>query len=126
MGRHKEFAQHELPAGVVSVVLAIISDYERRRIALKRGVCSENLTLWYTFYNDTINDAMTVVEEPLRSDFLDDIARGRGYRYSVLNTSYTSWSYYARKREVIWRIAVGLDLVEGQADRNNKCMPKSR
>ena len=112
MGRRKIFQQHDLPGGVVSIAVAVIADYNRRQREIERGKLSQPLLSTYKKYNDIVDEALSHVEEAARSEFVADIAHGRGHKHSFLYGKYTSWSYYARKRDIIFYTSVGLGLVD--------------
>ena len=110
MGRKKMFPRHELPQSVVGVCVAIIADYNRREKEMKKGVVIEPLLSSYKKYNAIIDESLLCIEEGAREEYISDIENDRGYRFSLLNREYTSWSYYARKRQLIYEVAVGLGL----------------
>lgn len=111
-GRPKVFCKSNLPSGVVGICVAIISDYNRRDKEIKRGSINESLLLSYKKYNNIVDVAARHIEQDNKAEFISDIESGRGYRYSLLNREYTSPSYYSRKRDFIYEVAVGLELVE--------------
>lgn len=113
-GRPVIFAKHELPTGVVGICIAVITDYNRRRKEIEKGTLREPLLSSYLKYNNIVDAASCCIECGNIGEFISDIEFGRGYRFSKLNKEYTSWSYYARKREFIYRVAVGL----GLSDKN--------
>ena len=110
MGRKKRFPNHDLPPSVVGVCVAIIADYNRRDKEIRKGGIIEPLLSSYQKYNAIIDEALLCIEEGARCEYISDIENDRGYRFSLLNREYTSWSYYARKRQLIYEVAVGLGL----------------
>ncbi len=110
MGRKKMFPSHELPGNVVSVCVAVIADYNRRAKEIRKGTLEDSLLCSYQKYNDVVDNALLFIEEGARREYISDIENDRGYRFSLLNREYTSWSYYARKRQIIYQVAVGLGL----------------
>lgn len=111
-GRPRVFCKSSLPSGVVGICVALISDYNRREKEIKRGTINEDLLLSYKKYNEIVDLAAKHIEEDNKAEFISDIESGRGYRYSLLNREYTSPSYYSRKRDFIYQVAVGLELAE--------------
>lgn len=111
-GRPRVFCKSSLPSGVVGICVALISDYNRREKEIKRGAINEDLLLSYKKYNEIVDLAAKHIEEDNKAEFISDIESGRGYRYSLLNREYTSPSYYSRKRDFIYQVAVGLELAE--------------
>ena len=110
MGRKKMFPDHDLPRSVVGICVAIIADYNRREKEIRKGGIVEPLLSSYQNYNSVIDKALLCIEEGARREYIADIENDRGYRFSLLNREYTSWSYYARKRQLIYEVAVGLGL----------------
>ena len=114
MGRHKIFQKHDLPGGIVAIAVAVIADYDRRCREIKKGTLPTPLLSTYQSYNKIVEEALSHVEEPARAEFISDISAGRGHKHSFLYGRYTSWSYYARKRDIIFYTAVGLGLAEAE------------
>ena len=112
MGRPRIFQKHDLPGGIVAIAVAVIADYDRRCREIKKGTLPTPLLSTYEKYNGIVEEALSHVEEPARAQFLSDISAGRGHKHSFLYGQYTSWSYYARKRDIIFYTAVGLGLAE--------------
>ena len=112
MPRPKMFIKHELPGSVVGICVAVIADYERRRREIERGALSECLLSEYRRYNAIIDGALLCVEPEAREELLSDIASGRGYDHSMVGYLFYKNGYYARKRAVIYVVAVGLGLCE--------------
>lgn len=110
MARPRIFQKHKLPSGVVGIAVAVIVDYDRRAKEIKKGALSEDLLSAYQKYNEIVDDALSQIEDDARREMLSDITHGRGYRHSMLHGFYTDWSYYARKRQIIFRVAVSLGL----------------
>ncbi len=111
-GRPRSFARHELPYTVVGICVAVIADYNRREKEIRKGTLTEPLLSSYQKYNDIVNKAAMCIEDGNKSEFISDIETGRGYRHSRLAGEYTSWSYYARKRDFIYKVAAGLGFCE--------------
>ncbi len=111
MGRPRVFGKHDLPREVVGVAVAVIADYDRRAREIKRGALSECLLSSYVRYNGIVDKALAAIEEGARREMLSDISTGRGYNNSMISYMYCKETYYNRKREVIYRAAVLLELV---------------
>lgn len=114
MGRKRVFTRDDLPSNVVGACVAIIADYNRREKEIRKGSLPESLLSSYQNYNRMVDRALLCVEKGSREEYISDIESGRGYRFSMLNGRYTSWSYYARKRQIIFNVAIGLGLVVGE------------
>lgn len=112
MSRPRVFIKHELPGSVVGICVAVIADYERRRREIERGALSECLLSEYRRYNAIIDGALLCVEPEGRAELISDIATGRGYDHSMVGYLYNRKAYYARKRTVIFGVAVSLGLAE--------------
>lgn len=112
MSRPREFEHQKLPREVVGVCVAVIADYGRRKREIERGALSEGLLSSYLRYNKIVEDAVECVETAARRELLDDIAVGRGWHTSKLGYMFTLRSYYLRKRQVIFNVALGLELTE--------------
>lgn len=112
MGRPKEFEYSKLPREVVGVAVAVIADYGRRKREIERGALSEGLLSSYLRYNGIVDSAFECIEEGARRELMDDISVGRGWHTSKIGYMYTLRSYYIRKRQVIYTVAVGLGLTE--------------
>lgn len=111
-GRPRVFIKHELPSGVVSVCVAVIADYRRRKKEIDRGLISEELNLSYKHYNEIVDDALSCIEEDVREELISDIESGRGYAHSIIARSCGRRAYYLRKRQVIYVVAKGLNLAD--------------
>lgn len=111
-GRPKVFIKHELPSGVVSVCVAVIADYGRRKKEIDKGVLSDSLLSSYKRYNKIVDDGLSCVEEDMREELISDIESGRGYAHSMIARSCGRRAYYLRKRQVIYIVAKGLDLTD--------------
>ena len=114
MSRKKEYFKHELPTSVVVVVYAICADYDRREREMKFGVVSGDVLERYAEINRTIESALLCVESDLREDLLSDIAEKRGFERSRISPLLSKNAYYRRRRRVIYEIAAGLKLCEGE------------
>lgn len=112
MSRPRVFIRHKLPSEVVGVAIAVIADYERRAVEIKRGVLSEHLLSAYRRYQGIVDTALECIEPEARREFLSDIAAGRGYEHSMIGYLYYKNGYYARKRQIIYNVACGLGLCE--------------
>ena len=62
-------------------------------------------------WNERIDKALTVIDEPLRVVMLQDIASGKGYRASPLRGILTSYGYYNAKSKAVESIARALNLI---------------
>ena len=114
MSRKKEYFKHELPTSVVVVVYAICADYDRREREMKFGVVTGDVLERYAELNRTIESALLCVESDLREDLLSDIAKKRGFERSRISPLLSKNAYYRRRRRVIYEIAAGLKLCEGE------------
>ena len=114
MSRKKEYFKHELPTSVVVVVYAICADYDRREREMKFGIVSGDVLEHYAELNRTIESALLCVESDLREDLLSDIAKKRGFERSRISPLLSKNAYYRRRRRVIYEIAAGLKLCEGE------------
>ena len=114
MSRKKEYFKHELPTSVVVVVYAICADYDRREREMKFGIVSGDVLERYAELNRTIESALLCVESDLREDLLSDIAKKRGFERSRISPLLSKNAYYRRRRRVIYEIAAGLKLCEGE------------
>lgn len=111
MARKKTYFDWEIPSGVVSVVNALLADYERRERAIKYSNITGATLARYVELNSVIDRALDDIEAGLRSDILRDIADGRGYTRSPAQCVVSKNAYYRRRRKLIHDVAKGLSLL---------------
>ena len=110
MGRTRIYQKHDLPSGIVSIAISVISDYDRRKKEISKGALSESVLSEYARLNLIVDGALLCVENSFRDALVNDIIHGNGYRYSMLSSLVCKTGYYDRKRTVIYLVAVGLGL----------------
>ena len=118
MSRKKEYFKHEIPTSVVGVVYAVCTDYYRREREMKYGVVSGDVLSKYAELNTVVERALLSVESEFREDLLSDIAERRGYERSRTAVLISKNAYYRRRRQVIYEIAAGLRLCEGEPEKS--------
>ncbi len=111
MGRHRENFEWEVPAGVVEIVRAICADYRRREHMIKFSSISGDTLAEYIRLNEIVDSAIGNAEKGIRGSLLADIVRGKGYDSSMASPYLAKNTYYARKRKIVYDIAVQLRLV---------------
>lgn len=111
MPRTKKYFKWELPASVVDIVKAVVSDYDRRERAIKHSAITGEVLIRYVELNGVIDIALQDVEIGIRRDLLDDIRTGRGYDFSRASPFLAKNTYYQRKRKLIYDVAKGLALL---------------
>ena len=112
MARKRMFFDHELPVSVVRLVSAICGDYERREREIARNG-SERVRARCLAYNTVIDSALSDMEVGVRRELVSDIAAWRGYSRSGLKVVLSKNAYYRRRRKLIYDIACGLSLING-------------
>ena len=112
MARKRTFFDHELPSSVVRLVSAICEVYERREREITRA-CSARVCAKCLAYNTVIDSALCDIEVGVRRELLTDIAIGRGYSKSGMQVVMSKNAYYRRRRKLIYDIACGLSLING-------------
>ena len=112
MAKNKNLKKYMLSRGIVGIAVAVIADYDRRKRDIEKGALSDGLVSSYTRYNTIVDSALECIEPGARREILNDISRGRGYNSSLISYMYCKTTYYLRKREVIYRVAEQLMLVE--------------
>lgn len=111
MGRHKEFWP-TLPHGVQMIVKAVCADYDRRRKLATRKDTPEDVKSALNDFNALVDDAlMSVQEEGLRKEILRDMIERRGWERSNAQLYICENAYYARRRRVLYQVAVGMHLI---------------
>lgn len=112
MGRHKEFYPCALPRGVQMIAKAVCADYERRKALALRKDTPEDIKVALNDFNALVDEALkTVEEEGLRKEILRDMVERRGWERSRAQMYICENSYYARRRRVLYHVAVGMHLI---------------
>ena len=111
MGRKKNSERWEVPPGVVDVVYGIVKDYERRSEALATEPLSEENKETYYKLNGAVDSALLMIEEPLRSIYINDLTNKFGYFRSDAMSIIDHKGYYSRKYKLIYSIAKILYLI---------------
>ncbi|MBQ9728193.1 MAG: hypothetical protein IJV85_01210 [Clostridia bacterium] len=100
----------------ISTIRAFLRDYPRRKalaaahLEQSNGEQSESLRAFMA-WNERIDKAFTVIDEPLRVGMFQDIASGKGYKASPLRERLTIHRYHAAKNKVLESLARELNLI---------------
>jgi hypothetical protein len=86
-------------------------DYDRRNVAIKFETVPADVLQSYQQTNAIIDAALELVEVGIRRDMLNDIILDRGYHYSPISYLFAKNTYYARKRQIVYKIAKTLKLI---------------
>lgn len=100
-----------LPRSVIYVIRAECTDYERRKVAIRRVDTSEDVVVACRQRNEAIDAALCSVEAPLRSAILNDIILAKGYDKSAAAQIASKSLYYSRKHRVMEALARNLRLL---------------
>lgn len=111
MSRIKKYYEYDLPRSVVSVTVALCSDYERRAKAIRTCRVDGDVQKCYVQLNEIIDRALLDIEIGLRAQMLADISHGFGYGRSAAKGVIDKNAYYRRRRKLIYDVAKGLSLV---------------
>ena len=97
-------------------IRAFLLDYPRREsiaaahLEQSNGERSESLRAFMS-WNERIDEALTVIDEPLRVGMFQDVAKGTGYRKSPLRELLTIHRYYTLKNKCLESLARALNLI---------------
>lgn len=100
----------------ISTIRAFLRDYPRRKalaaahLEQSNGEQSESLRAFMA-WNERIDKAFTVIDEPLRVGMFQDIATDRGYAKSSLRDSVSKYAYHTAKNKVLESLARELNLI---------------
>lgn len=112
MGRKREFFPCPLPRGVQMIAKAICADYGRRRAIAARKDTPDEVKRALNDFNALVDEALlSVQEEGLRKEILRDMIERRGWERSNAQMYICENSYYARRRRVLYQVALGMHLI---------------
>lgn len=111
MPKPKEFYADKLPRSVAGIAVSIIADYDRRAYAISYTTLPDDVRREYERLQQIVDSAFMIVESRDRGEFRRDIAFGRGWEISKLQSTYSKGAYYRRKRCVVFAAAQLLLLV---------------
>ena len=111
MPRQRIYFKWGIPKTVVTVVVALCADYDRRKKAIELESLSAPVAERYAELNGIIDAALADVEQGIRALILKDLQQGKGYDASMASPFIGKNGYYNRKRKVIHDIAVGLHFI---------------
>jgi hypothetical protein len=94
------------------IAKAICADYERRRTAASRKDTTDEVKRALNDFNAIVDEALlSVQEEGLRKEILRDMIERRGWERSNAQMYICENSYYARRRRVLYQVALGMHLI---------------
>lgn len=101
---------------IQSIIRAFLLDYPRRNtIAAEVGTIDNKndraSISAFMAWNERIDKALTIIDEPFRVGMFQDIANGTGYHKSPLRQHLTTRHYYTAKNKVLESLARELNLI---------------
>ena len=111
MPRPRVYFKWGIPKTVVTIVVALCADYDRRKKAIATEGTPQFVRERFCELNGAIDSALSEVEQGIRPLILSDLQQGKGYDASMASPFIGKNGYYNRKRKVIHDIAVGLNLI---------------